>query len=242
MELVILESPYAGDVKKNIAYARMCLRDSLYRGEAPIASHLLYTQEGVLDDNIPEERQMGIDAGLSWKEVAHKHVFYIDYGYSKGMLYAKEKAILSGAIIEERRILKTTKQNIFIRGEEDLYKSHIIKLLEIKYFNHLMDATTIKKISNDLKRYIKKNLQNYNFSDFSKIDFEIKAEIDDLLLNISPKNFFTALLIRDIFFEEALYGADVFENEEGVYSWNEKSGLTFLPNKKIKIIDVKLDF
>ena len=50
MKLVILESPFAGDVKRNTAYARAALRDSLLRGEAPIASHLLYTQDGVLDD------------------------------------------------------------------------------------------------------------------------------------------------------------------------------------------------
>jgi hypothetical protein len=28
--LVILESPYAGDVEANVAYARRCLRDSLW--------------------------------------------------------------------------------------------------------------------------------------------------------------------------------------------------------------------
>lgn len=44
MRLVILESPYAGNIEKNVAYARACVRDSLSRGEAPIASHLLYTQ------------------------------------------------------------------------------------------------------------------------------------------------------------------------------------------------------
>lgn len=65
MKLVILESPFAGDVKRNILYARMCVRDSLGRGEAPIASHLLYTQSGILNDNLPEERQWGIDAGLA---------------------------------------------------------------------------------------------------------------------------------------------------------------------------------
>ena len=66
MKRVILESPYAGDIQRNIKYARECLKDSIKRGEAPIASHLLYTQ--VLDDNIPEERQHGIDAGLAWKK------------------------------------------------------------------------------------------------------------------------------------------------------------------------------
>ena len=36
-----LESPYAGDVAANVAYARRCLADSVARGEAPLATHLL---------------------------------------------------------------------------------------------------------------------------------------------------------------------------------------------------------
>ena len=42
--LVIIESPYMGDVQRNIAYAQQCMGDSLKRGEAQFASHLLYTQ------------------------------------------------------------------------------------------------------------------------------------------------------------------------------------------------------
>lgn len=105
MKRVILESPYAGDVKRNIEYARLCVHDSLLRNEAPIASHLLYTQKGILDDNIQEERMLGIDAGLAWKDVAELHVFYIDYGYSSGMEYAKKYATENNIAIEERKIL-----------------------------------------------------------------------------------------------------------------------------------------
>ncbi len=102
---VILESPYAGDIERNVKYARMCVRDSILRGESPIASHLLYTQDGILKDEIPEERQLGIDVGLAWKNVADKHVFYIDYGYSNGMLYAKQYSVENNIPIEERKIL-----------------------------------------------------------------------------------------------------------------------------------------
>ena len=35
MRLVVVESPFAGDVEKNIEYARMCLRDCFLRGAAP---------------------------------------------------------------------------------------------------------------------------------------------------------------------------------------------------------------
>lgn len=99
--LVILESPYAGDIDKNIEYARECLRDSLLRGEAPLTSHLLYTQDGVLDDLKPNERKLGIDAGLAWMKVAEKHIFYMDLGMSSGMKYAEKNSKLP---IEYRKI------------------------------------------------------------------------------------------------------------------------------------------
>jgi hypothetical protein len=113
MKRVILESPYAAEseeeIELNIRYARECVRDSLSRGEAPIASHLLYTQEGILDDKIPEERQQGIDAGLAWKDVADLHVFYVDWGMSKGMEYAM-KYVTENKIPFEERIILTGKE------------------------------------------------------------------------------------------------------------------------------------
>lgn len=91
--LTIIESPYkvkidgiASDHEAYVNYAKKCLEHSLSLGEAPFASHLLYTQ--VLDDNVPEQREQGIDAGLAWLWVADKHVFYIDYGISEGMFKA----------------------------------------------------------------------------------------------------------------------------------------------------------
>ena len=90
MKRVIIESPYAGDIEKNVTYARACIKDALKRGESPLASHLLYTQEGILNDKVPEERALGINAGLEWLSVCQKHVFYVDLGWSKGMLQAYE--------------------------------------------------------------------------------------------------------------------------------------------------------
>lgn len=104
MRLVILESPYAGEVERNVLYARRALRDCLLRGEAPLASHLLYTQPGVLDDTIPAERQHGIDAGLAVRHVVSASVVYIDYGVSSGMRYGIEDAIKHGRLVEYREI------------------------------------------------------------------------------------------------------------------------------------------
>lgn len=89
---VIVESPYAGDIERNERYARACMKDCFDRGEAPFASHLLYTQPGVLDDTIIEQRTLGIDAGLIWGQCADKTVLYTDLGISKGMEYGVKNA------------------------------------------------------------------------------------------------------------------------------------------------------
>lgn len=85
MRRVIIESPYAGDVARNVRYARACMADCLRRGEAPLASHLLYTQPGILRDEVPEERALGIEAGLVWALQADATVVYTDLGWSRGM-------------------------------------------------------------------------------------------------------------------------------------------------------------
>jgi len=103
MRLVIVESPYAGDVKANLLYARKCLADSLGRGEAPLMSHLLYTQ--VLDDLKPDERALGISAGLAWMTFADKVIVYSDLGITAGMRCGIAKATALGIAIEYRKIL-----------------------------------------------------------------------------------------------------------------------------------------
>lgn len=101
---VVVESPYAGDVQRNLRYLRACMRDCILRGEAPYASHGLYTQEGVLDDDKPIERIMGIEAGFSWGLVAEKSVFYTDLGMSKGMEYGLKAAEEAGRPVEYRTL------------------------------------------------------------------------------------------------------------------------------------------
>ena len=86
---VIIESPYAAANGKTVAeheeYARRCMADSLARGEAPYASHLLYTQPGVLDDSDPHQRALGIAAGHAWLKAADFLAVYSDHGISPGM-------------------------------------------------------------------------------------------------------------------------------------------------------------
>lgn len=104
MTMVIIESPYAGDVDRHVRYARACMADCLRREEAPFASHLLYTQPGVLDDSKPKERALGIRAGLEIGMRADRTVVYVDLGISEGMRQGIRAAEEAGRPIEYRRM------------------------------------------------------------------------------------------------------------------------------------------
>jgi hypothetical protein len=106
----VIESPYAGDVAGNLTYLRACMQDAFSRGEDPWASHGLYTQPGVLDDVIPEERERGIAAGLRLSRELLRdrerglRAFYVDRGWSTGMRRALEDSERHGDRTEIRRI------------------------------------------------------------------------------------------------------------------------------------------
>ena len=104
MRRVVVESPFAGDIEANMKYARACLRDCLMRGESPVASHLLLTQDGVLDDSDPIERAVGINAGHAWMHGAHAIVVYTDRGISEGMKAGIRSAEFHKLNIEYRSI------------------------------------------------------------------------------------------------------------------------------------------
>ncbi len=89
MKLVVIESPYRGDTSdeewEHIEYMRECLADSISRGEAPFASHGLYTQPGVLNDTDMFDRETGMAAGWAWMLKADLVAVYQDFGISPGM-------------------------------------------------------------------------------------------------------------------------------------------------------------
>ena len=104
MKLVLIESPYSRDVARCEAYARAALRDCLKRGEAPFASHMLYTQPGVLDDLNPDEREEGMQAGWAWGARADMTAVYVDLGITLGMRRGIARAELGGRPVEERTL------------------------------------------------------------------------------------------------------------------------------------------
>jgi len=107
MRRVLVESPYKGNLIQrflNRRYARRALHDCLKRGEAPFASHLLYTQPGVLRDGVNVERTRGIQAGLEWGQWAQATVVYTDRGISDGMKIGIGRAEDEGRPVEYRTL------------------------------------------------------------------------------------------------------------------------------------------
>ena len=62
MKMVYICSPYAGDIVKNIRFAKDACRYAAEQDCAPVAVHLLYPQ--ILDDAVPSQREAGIRMGL----------------------------------------------------------------------------------------------------------------------------------------------------------------------------------
>lgn len=97
---------------RNVYYARAAMLDCLRRDEAPFLSHLLYTQ--VLDDDVPEERALGIEASAEVSRqlletgASGDHVFYTELGFSDGMLRAAwELNTIGGTFAEVESIART---------------------------------------------------------------------------------------------------------------------------------------
>jgi len=101
---VVIESPLKGDYERNRKYAKACMRDSLARGEAPYASHLLYAQDGILDDTDAEERKTGMEAGFAWGTAAELVAVYEDLGISDGMRKGIELWESLGTTVERRTL------------------------------------------------------------------------------------------------------------------------------------------
>jgi len=91
------------EATRNARYLAACLRDCVRRGETPYASHGLLTLPGVLRDDVPEERELGIRAGFAMREAMHATAFYTDLGWSRGMRAGEEhaKTLLRQAVLPD---------------------------------------------------------------------------------------------------------------------------------------------
>lgn len=69
-KIVFICSPFAGDIEGNTRQARRYGYFAAIKNAVPIIPHLMYPQ--FLDDNDPEEREMGMDMGLTLLSKCHE--------------------------------------------------------------------------------------------------------------------------------------------------------------------------
>ncbi len=98
-KIVYIASPYAGDVEGNVEFAKAACRLAMEEGSTPVAAHLLYPQ--MLDDMIPEQRELGIRMGLKLLE-ACSELWLCGSRISSGMQEELKTARIHG--IPVRRI------------------------------------------------------------------------------------------------------------------------------------------
>lgn len=109
MKLIYVASPYAGDVKKNIEFAKKACSHVMNEGHAFFAPHLLYPQ--FLNDENPDERKAGLNMGLAMLTRCDELWCYGDR-ISPGMLLEIQEASRIGIPI--RRVME--QENVFVIG------------------------------------------------------------------------------------------------------------------------------
>lgn len=122
MKLIVVESAFASNDQytqpENVTFARRVCRYIALQGHAPFASHLLYTQADILDDDVSEEREHGIAAGLAWAEHADEIWVCLRSGElaSRGVRAAIEHHTYNGYSF---RVMYFTKEGDFLYESPD---------------------------------------------------------------------------------------------------------------------------
>jgi hypothetical protein len=115
---VIIESPYFG-VHDACRYLACCGLDCIERGEVPLASHsflpLCLPEHVLLPGRGVTGRELGLECGEAIRALVKHTVFYVDLGWSAGMIAANKAAALSGT--REDRTLRGRALEIWNAGD-----------------------------------------------------------------------------------------------------------------------------
>lgn len=112
--VVMIESPYSGDIDRNIRYLGIAMCDSaVLKGECPYASHAYMTQHPRKKDFFVSDydkkwdtlsRKEAIERSHMIRKRCDKTVFYTDMGWSRGMKFAKQYCKKNNLPYEERTV------------------------------------------------------------------------------------------------------------------------------------------
>ena len=110
----MIESPYSGDIDRNIRYLDLALADSeIIYGESPYASHGVMTRHPRAKNYFVSDydskwdiltREGAISLSQNFRHLVKKTVFYVDRGWSSGMKSAKKYCIENDLPYEIRKV------------------------------------------------------------------------------------------------------------------------------------------
>lgn len=102
---VLVVTPFVAEDPAKAAlmqrYAMRCFRDSLAKNESPLVTNAMY---GDLNIRNPIERDLGLQAQLTWMKQADIVAFYVDFGTTPAMEVVMNAAKLKNKRIEQRLI------------------------------------------------------------------------------------------------------------------------------------------
>ncbi len=115
-KMIYVASPYAGDVEKNVEFAKAACDYVRRCGFGFFAPHLFYPE--FLDDNVPEQRKQGLEMGLSMLTRCDElWIFgnHISSGMRMELEYASKKGVpIRQITTEEVRMTEKERQNLLL--------------------------------------------------------------------------------------------------------------------------------
>ncbi len=154
----ILESPFSNSnaviFNENYYYLCMCARKMMIDDDhSPLFFHALYTQ--FLNDDVQEERNIGLYRSFNWHTHGDAKVYAIDRGISKGMILGAEDAIEKGmpilfytALPESHPVHKQVAQINLIFDNKERWAAGLKLVNSMKPFNEINGDLTEYRLHN----------------------------------------------------------------------------------------------
>lgn len=243
---------YQKEVNENIEYAQFAANYLIKQGYPSFASHLYYTQPNILDDTIPEEHEIGIQAGFNlldslWEVVDEENeikklkcnpVFFIDYGISGGMMAALKRAqgfLPNGEHMPNGEYYLENIKIDTLKGKGYRLKEERLVDLKESLGNIISNINHIYHVSN--KEFCENLINNQNLNPFLPKEFVENYQIikDYWDFEEKHKNFNDILLKSFVKNDENIFLENVYE---------KYPNLQKLKNSTLKheeAIDVMLD-
>ena len=162
-KIVYICSPLRGDYEKNIQAARDICREAMekYPDVVPIAPHVYFTQ--FLDDTKPNERSLGMEAGIELLDMCDEIWVYGIDNPSEGMQQEMEYALKHGIKIYNGYHIDLVKE---VSQEEELGDALLTIPNNVGNINGLAaSVSTTVRIDGELVMEMAKELRRNKGSD-----------------------------------------------------------------------------